>query len=144
MADSTVELNLSEINKVFAKAARGLRDATDLMGLIGEELTLAIDDRFRNEEDPDGSPWADLPPKYVAWKQRNKHSPKILQMRGDMRGRVAYKPFPDSVRIGTDVPYSGRQHKKRPFLYTSSGELGASDVKRIEKVAEDYLKSLVK
>lgn len=141
--DSTVSVDLTLANRTLANLLQGLKDATPLARLIGEDLTLAVDDRFDAEVDPDGSPWAALDPKYVEWKQRKGHITKILQMRGDMRGMVAYEPFPDRVEIGTNVPYARRQHDKRPFLYRKDGSLGAKDLEKIEATANDYLQSLI-
>lgn len=122
----------------------GLQDGSELMGLIGEEMTDSTDDRFRDEVDPDGSPWAALNPKYVEWKIKRRFIPKRLQMRGDMRAKVTYQAFGDRVVIGSDTPYSGRQHEKRPFLYNFQGELGSDDDKRVEAVAIEYFEDLAK
>lgn len=138
-----VQINTLEIDRTLARVLRGLKDATPLARLVGEEMTLLTDDRFRDENDPDGSPWAALSPRYVAWKQRKGHITKILQMRGDLRARVAYQPYPDRVEIGSDTPYARRQHAVRPFLYSKSGGLGRRDAERIAAVAEAYLQSLV-
>ncbi len=138
-----IELNKLEIDRALRSLLRNLRDSTDLAALIGEEMTQAVDDRFRNEVDPDGSPWATLSPAYVASKQRKGFNRKILQMRGDMRAKVAYQAYPDRVEIGTNTPYARRQHDKRPFIYSKRGGLGARDQARIEQVAEEYLQSLL-
>lgn len=143
MANDTVEVNLSDVNRTFAKILRGLKDATPLAKLIGEDYTESVDDRFRNEVDPDGSPWAALDPNYVEWKKRKGFITKRLQMRGDMRGTVAYDPYPDQVIIGVNVPYAKRQHAKRPFLFRNNGNLGAKDQARIEATTNDYLQRLV-
>lgn len=142
MTDTSVELVDIKVRRQLRRVQRGVTDMTDLAVLIGEDMTLAIDDRFRDEVDPDGNPWAALDPKYVAWKQQKGYIPKILQMRGDMRGKVAYQPEPDRVLIGSDTPYTRRQHKKRPFIYSKNGGLGAKDEARVEAIADDYLQDL--
>lgn len=138
-----IELDLAQINDMFATIDRTLDDATPLFNLIGQEMELAIDDRFRTESDPDGSPWAALSPKYEAYKRRKGFIQKINQRRGDLRGKIACKPYPDRLEIGSNVPYSTYVQNKRPYLYSRSGELGANAIRRIEQVADSFLQSLV-
>lgn len=144
----TVELNIAQYRRFRAKFDAFLKDATPLMTLIGEELVDAVDERFRNEVDPDGSPWAALSPRYVEWKRKRGFIMKKLQMRGDLRATVAYEASSDRVEIGANTPYARKQHLKRPYIYSqstegSAGELGAKDERRVERVAEEYLQALV-
>lgn len=133
----------SSLSRPLNRVLRRLKDGTELATLMGEEYTQGVDERFKSEVDPDGSPWAALDPDYVAWKRRRGFIQKTLQMRGNMRARVGYKPYPDRVTIGTDTPYARRQNAKRPFLYRADGSIGAKDNARIERVAENYLQSLL-
>lgn len=140
----TIELDLSNFTRFQRKVLRGLQDATPLMTLIGEELVDSTDDRFRNEINPDGSPWAALNPNYVEWKRRRGYITKKLQMRGDLRATIAYEANSDSVEIGANTPYARVQHEKRPYLYSERTKgLGRRDEARVQRVTDEFLQMLV-
>jgi phage gpG-like protein len=139
-----IEVDLTQVNAMFAKVDRALGDATPLFNLIGQEMGLSIDDGFKGEVDPDGSPWAALSPGYEAQKQKKGFIAKINQRRGDLRGMIAYRAYRDRLEIGSNVPYSLHVQKKRPYLYSKSGGLGRRAELRIERVADNYIQSLVR
>ena len=138
-----IEIDLTQANAMFGTLNRALDDATPLFNLIGQSMELTIDDNFRQEIDPDGNPWAALNPKYEAYKRRKGFIGKINQRRGDLRGTISYRAYRDRLEIGANVPYSGEVHKRRPFLYSKTGGLGARAERRIEQVADNYYQSLV-
>jgi phage gpG-like protein len=138
-----IEIDLSQVNATLGAVNRGLEDATPLFNLIGQEMELSVDDNFRNETDPDGSPWASLSPRYEAYKRRKGFILKINQRRGDLRGTISYRAYRDRLEIGANVPYSQEVQERRPFLYSKTGGLGARAERRIERVADNYIQSLV-
>jgi phage virion morphogenesis protein len=138
-----VQIDLTQVNTAFTNLGSALDDATPLFNLIGQELELSIDDSFRTETDPDGSPWASLDPSYVAQKVKRGFIPKINQRRGDLRASISYKAYSDRLEIGANVPYSKNVQDKRPFLYSESGGLGRRRELRIEETANQYFQRLV-
>lgn len=138
-----IEIDLSQVNASFGNLENALVDATPLFNLIGQELELSIDDNFRSETDPDGSPWAALSPVYEAYKRRKGFIAKINQRRGDLRGTINYRAHRDKLEIGANVPYSQEVQKRRPFLYSRTGGLGTRVEPRIERVANDYVQDLI-
>jgi phage gpG-like protein len=138
-----VEIDLSQARTSFTNLGSALDDATPLFNLIGQEMELSIDDGFRTETDPDNSPWAALTASYEASKRRRGFIGKINQRRGDLRASITYRVYRDRLEIGANVPYSLKVQEKRPFLYSKSGGLGTRAERRIERVANDYIQSLV-
>jgi phage virion morphogenesis protein len=89
---------------------------------IGEYLLLAHDERFREQQSPQGDPWEPLSDKYKARKKRNKN--KILVLDDLLAGTLRYQASASSLVFGTDRIYGathqfGRDEANipaRPFL----------------------------
>ena len=105
---------------------------------IGEELLLSTDDRFKNQTDPEGRPWASLNAEYAAWKRKFHGHDRILKLRGYLRDTLRYQATDVSVAIGSNRVYSaihqfggqaGREHKAtipaRPYLGVSDDDVAA-------------------
>lgn len=137
-----IEIDLSQAGATFNNLSDALDDATPLFNLIGQELELAVDDSFRGEVDPDGSPWASLDPSYVQQKIKRGFIPKINQRRGTLRTTISYRAYSDRIEIGANVPYAKHVHDKRPFLFTKSGGLGRRRERRVEEVANEYFQRI--
>jgi phage gpG-like protein len=133
-----IEADFSQSDHALRTLLRGLKDATPLTTLIGADQELATDDRFKNEVDPDGSPWAALSPKYLESKRRRGLILKRNQARGETRGTISYRAYDDRVEIGANTPQAEFMQKRRPFL-----GVGRRDIERIERIANDYLQDLV-
>lgn len=73
---------------------------------IGEMMLRSTDQRFRDQVDPTGAPWLPIDPAWQDEKRRRGHIQKILQMRGRLRGSIAYKANNDRVAVGSNVVYA--------------------------------------
>ncbi len=67
-----VKVDDSELQSAFAQLAQRMDDLQPVMASIGEYMVRATDDRFRNQQDPEGNPWASLQPdkgytKFPSW-----------------------------------------------------------------------------
>ena len=118
-------------------AAAGFLDKA-VFTAIGEELLLSTDDRFKNQPDPEGRPWASLNAEYAAWKRKFHGHDRILKLRGYLRDTLRYQATDASVAIGSNRIYSaihqfggqaGRGHKAtipaRPYLGVSDDDVAA-------------------
>ena len=118
-------------------AAAGFLDKA-VFTAIGEELLLSTDDRFKNQTDPEGRPWASLNAEYAAWKRKFHGHDRILKLRGYLRDTLRYQATDASVAIGSNRIYSaihqfggqaGRGHKAtipaRPYLGVSDDDVAA-------------------
>ena len=85
--------------------ARG-RDLGPAFKSIGEMMLRSTDQRFRDQVDPTGAPWLPISAAWKDEKQRRRHLQKILQMRGRLRGSIAYKASNDRVAVGSNVVYA--------------------------------------
>lgn len=85
-------------------AARG-RQLAPAFRSIGELMLRSTDRRFSTQVSPDGVPWAAISTGWREAKRRNRHLSQILQMRGRLRGSIAYRATNDEVAIGTNVIY---------------------------------------
>ena len=102
-------------------AAAGFLDKA-VFTAIGEELLLSTDDRFKNQTDPEGRPWASLNAEYAAWKRKFHGHDRILKLRGYLRDTLRYQATDASVAIGSNRIYSaihqfgGQAEATRPLF----------------------------
>ena len=127
---------------------RKTSDLRPFLKSVGEGEMNLIKDRFAGEHDPDGTPWQKLHPKTVARRAAKGYLPiKILRMRGNLAGSIAYRVESRRVRWGSPLVYAaihqeggmaGRGHAAsippRPYL-----GFGDESWRMIEETAEDYL-----
>ena len=93
---------------------------------IGEALLQSTEQRFRDQRDPDGLPWAPLSPAYLASKKKRagRQPEMILVLNGYLAGGIVTQASEDEVVVGTDRIYGathqfGRSEQNipaRPFL----------------------------
>jgi phage virion morphogenesis protein len=96
---------------------RAIREGLQLLKRAGEDLRPAFEDigealvrstaqRFENQVDPEGQPWAPLSPATLLFKQKKGYPAEILTMRGRLRASIAARPGATQVWIGTNVVYA--------------------------------------
>ncbi|QIB34756.1 phage virion morphogenesis protein [Ancylobacter pratisalsi] len=108
MAGVTLETTVAgseAARRAFAQLARVVSNTTPIMAAIGTGLVENVHQRFENEVDPDGQPWAPLNPAYASIKR----GPGILResgMRGGLMGSITRRASHDSVEIGTNKIYA--------------------------------------
>jgi phage virion morphogenesis protein len=115
-----IKVDDSELQSAFAQLTQRMDDLQPVMTSIGEYMVRATDDRFRNQQDPEGNPWAPLSAATLAVKRNN----KILTERGRLRGSITYKATSNSVEIGTNLIYAPTHQfgatiraKNKKYLY---------------------------
>jgi phage virion morphogenesis protein len=113
--DSNHELVVDAIDELI----RRTDDLRPVFADIGEYLLKSHDDRFDDQESPDGTPWAPLSDWYRESKKQN--ADKILVLDGYLRGLNRYQVDQDSLEFGTDRIY-GAVHQ----FGASRGEFGAT------------------
>lgn len=133
MAGSSLSLHVRYEDRQVMRALQRLQDAagdlTPAFKDIGEHLMLSHSERFRDQVDPEGNPWAALSEKYRARKKRRKN--EILILSTDLQNMLRYDPVTNNtLRFGTDREY-GATHQfgapergipARPFLGISDGD----------------------
>lgn len=116
-----------------------------LLAEIGSELVRSTQDRFVDQEDPDGVPWVDLAPETWA----RKRTDRILVEYGDLRGGISFDPTDDYVDVIADREYAAIHQfggtpemapgpaaiPARPFL-----GIGREDAVMVVAAAERYLR----
>ena len=72
------------------------RDLSDPLGEIGEDLRQRVGEQFGSEGSAGGSPWSQLDPEYLRWKELDFPGRPLLVRTGAMRGAAL---SPDAVRV---------------------------------------------
>lgn len=103
MSGIRVEVNVDDQalrRSMTELAARG-RDLRAPLRSIGEAMLRSTDERFRQQRDPQGQPWAPLQPATLA----NKRNQRILTESGNLRGSINYRVGADRLEVGTPSVY---------------------------------------
>ena len=153
----TVELTgIGETERRLRALAEAGHDLTPAMRDIGEYLVRVTKDRFADERDPDGAPWAPLSEATKARKRRN--AGRILTEHGYLGGGIVYQAGASEVEAGSPLIYAGTHQfgaEAGSFGSTAGGRpipwgdiparefLGLSEADRdeIEDILRDYLLS---
>ena len=99
-----LKLDDREAQAAFNRLLQAGRDLTPAMRAVGEHLLNTTRERFRDEEAPDGTPWAEL--SAVTLKRKRRNVDKILTERGYLSGTIAYRIGGDFVEIGSSRVYA--------------------------------------
>jgi len=140
----SIKVDDRELRRVFDKIALIDDNMEPLFSDIGEHLLNSTLQRFEDQVDPDGVPWAALDPKTIDRKKKN--ADKILIEYGDLMNDAHYNVGPSSVEFGFNKIYAAthqfgdeeRSIEARPILGTS-----AEDDEIILDLAESYLLKLL-
>ena len=140
-------------------AMRGLlaagQDLSEPFEVIGAYLERVTDQRFRDQQSPDGTPWAPLSPSYRATKKKNQDL--ILVLNGYLQSQMFYQAGRDELVFGSVMKYAAVQQfgaRKGAFGMTRRGApipwgdiparpfLGTNDAdnRHIAGVFLDYIK----
>ena len=140
-ASFDVTFDGTDATRRLAQLARATDDLRPYFRDLGEYLQRSHDDRWSQEEAPDGTPWAPLKPKTAARKAPTQPNAGLRTLDEHLR-RLTVQSDRTSVEIGTNRIY-GATHQfgdpkrgipARPYL-------GLSDAERDEigDLAADYL-----
>jgi phage virion morphogenesis protein len=103
MAGVTIEIDDAEIKAALQRLEAAIGDLKPAFRDIGEHLLISHDQRFRQQVDPNGNPWADTSVVTKARKTKNKN--KILIESGDLMTTLRYQVSTNSLEFGTDRVY---------------------------------------
>jgi phage virion morphogenesis protein len=101
---SGIKVTIESNDQLFASMMRGIaargKSLRPAMASIGEQMLLSTEQRFADQRDPDGQPWAPLSKRYA----KRKKGDKILTERGALR-RINYRATDAGVAWGTNRIY---------------------------------------
>lgn len=126
MAGTRFTLDTSALKPLEARVrAMADMDTSTLMPRLGEYLQRSVQDRFKAQAAPDGTPWETLAPRTAKRKKYNAN--KVLTERGFLRRGIHYQvTAPGTVEVGSNLVYAathqfGRGNiPARPFLGLST------------------------
>lgn len=95
-----------DLQKDIQQEQQKITDPSILLEAIGEYMVGDIDERFRTETAPDGTPWQPNSPFTINEKRRQGKILKILQRTGFMRSSAFYQINGNTLRVGLSDPKS--------------------------------------
>ena len=144
MTGVTLKINFESAALLAAleKLQRRAETAASALHEIGEVLLEATEDRFVEQVDPAGRPWAPLSPRYK--KRKRRHQDLILALDGYLKGTLAKRVSAGRLEIGSNRVYAAthqlgdkrRNIPARPFL-----GLSGADKAEILSVLADHLQT---
>lgn len=130
MAGASTSIDDREVIEALKRLEQAGGDLTASFTVIGEKLLRTHKERFNQQRDPEGKPWAPLSPKYRARKKRNQD--KTLVLYRYLSGLLRYQVGAGGTRLelGTDRVYGAthqfgdprRNITARPFLGLSDDD----------------------
>jgi len=124
MAGAMLEVSVQDraVRAALERLSRSVLDLRPAFRDAGEALLNSHRQRFTDQRDPDGKPWAPLSPAYRARKTRNKDL--ILVLRGYLKDTLRPQVSSTRLELGTDRVYGAthqfgdpkRNIPARPFL----------------------------
>lgn len=119
--------NGAAVEKDLAALARSTGDLKPLFGSIGEYVLQTIDQRFRDEVDPQGRKWQQVT---AATRKRKRH-PKILTESHRLARSYAYQASSSHLEVGSNDVRAATHHYGRGNI-PARPALGVSDDDRDE------------
>ena len=142
MTGVTLKINLDDqaLGQALEKLQRRTATLRPALTEIGEYLLEATEDRFVEQSDPAGRPWARLSPGYK--KRKRKHQDLMLVLDGYLKGTLAKRVSGARLEIGSNRIYAAthqlgdaaRNIPARPFL-----GLSVQDKAEVVAIIGDYL-----
>ena len=137
-----IDFETSELRSALERLQRQAKTLRPALTEIGEYLLAATEDRFAEQVDPAGRPWAPLSPGYRAKKRR--HQDLILMLDGYLKGTLAKRVSAARLEIGSNRIYAAthqlgdaaRNIPARPFL-----GLASADKAEMLAILEDHLRT---
>jgi phage virion morphogenesis protein len=107
-ATASVTLDDRDLQQLFARLIDAGTDLGPVFSDIGEHLIESHQQRFEDQQSPDGEPWLPLKEKSKARKKKNRD--KILIESGDLMGSLSYDVDSEGLLFGTNKIY-GATHQ---------------------------------
>lgn len=106
-ASFTVEVDDREIREALDAILARMEDTRPFLQDIGQLLMNSVQENFRREQAPDGTPWTPLRPGTIKDRLRARRSAKgILRRSGMLYGSIAWQLEGDGVRVGASTAYA--------------------------------------
>ena len=144
MTGVTLKINFDDraLSQALARLQRRAETLRPALAEIGEVLLEATEDRFTQQVDPTGRPWAPLSPGYK--KRKRRHQDLMLVLDGYLKGTLAKRVTASRLEIGSNRVYAAthqlgderRNIPARPFL-----GLAAADKAEMLAILADHLQS---
>ena len=144
MTGVTLKINFDDrtLRQALEKLQRQAETLRPVLSAIGEYLLEATEDRFAQQVDPAGRPWAPLSGRYK--KRKRRQQDLILVLDGYLKGTLAKRVSAGRLEIGSNRVYAathqlgdaGRNIPARPFL-----GLSGADKAEILAILEDHLQT---
>ena len=149
-----VEVDDAQARRILDELKTRLGDLRPVLEAVGQVIQSGTQQRFVDQQAPDGTPWAALSPVTIAMRRmRGVGGVEILRDTGRLMNSISYVVQGDSVKVFTNVLYAPTHQtgaKKgsfgqgapwgdipaRPFLGTSE-----SDMTAILEVLQGYLQA---
>ncbi|MBI9092299.1 MAG: phage virion morphogenesis protein [Desulfobacterium sp.] len=140
------EIHDQDFKDLINRVGHSIKDMTPVMEAFAEYMVVQTDDRFKNEEAPDGSGWEKLATITLASKARRKKMDKILQQDGYLR-LVHPASDKDSAGVYSDRVYSaihnygGQAGPNRSVTIPKREFLGFNedDIKEFQETGKDWI-----
>jgi len=104
---STINVSTDEVERAITELLQKGEDLTAPMKSIGEEMVNRTQQRFRDKEAPDGTPWADNSP---ATEKRKGHGRVLEGESNELSKQFSYAASNDSVEWGSLMVYAAMQN----------------------------------
>lgn len=146
VAGATVlfQMHDQDLMDLVSRMGSRVNNMTPVMRNFGQYMILRTEERFEDEETPEGVRWQPLSQVTLAMKAQNNDIDKILQAQGNLLLSITPRGLKDGVKISSNMVYAaihqfggnaGRAHKvkipARPYLGFNSEDL--DEFKRIVK-----------
>lgn len=103
----TINVSTDEVERAITELLQKGEDLTAPMKSIGEEMINRTQQRFRDKEAPDGSPWADNSP---VTEKRKGHGRVLEGESNELSKQFSYSAASDSVEWGSLMVYAAMQN----------------------------------
>lgn len=104
MAGIKQELSVSQVSAQLNEAAQRTGDLSPMWAQVNEYLLRSTRQRFKDQKDPDGTPWQPLSARYRKRKHRN--ADRILTLRGYLQGTLYGQWTEDALEFGSNRVYA--------------------------------------
>lgn len=147
MAGASVAIDDRALVAALQRLQQRVGDLRPVYRDIGEQIQNQTKQRFRDQVDPDGIPWADYAPlddEYQARKEKN--ADKILVLNGYLANGIHYQATEEQVEIGSDKKYAAtHQYGREADGIPARPFLGLSDEDKAEvlDIIEQHIRDAI-
>lgn len=138
----------SNVDNELAGIVSRVENRAPMFAQVNEYLLRSTRQRFKDQVDPDGKPWAALSPRYLKRKHRNKD--KVLTLRGELQGLLRGQFDNDKLDFGSDRKYAAKLHYGGKFkikgrqstVYFRQGADGSVGRQFVKKKQSNFAQSV--